>query len=511
MKIKLPRRLATGSLALALALALHAADQPQWGARFTRNMVSAGQNLPASFDPKTGLNIKWAAELGTATHSTPVVSGGRVLIGTNNGRPRNGRQTGDRGVLMCFGEADGRFLWQLLVPKRGPSVYWDWPNAGICSPATVDGQQVYVVSNRGEVMGLDLDGLANGNEGWQDEARHATPPGSTPPPLDGTDADILWLHDLTQELGVRQHDSAHSSILVHGPYLYLNTSNGVDDSHKRIDAPEAPSLAVFEKTTGRLMAVDGERIGPRIFHCTWASPALAETGGRAVIVFAGGDGVVYGFEPLPFDATTGRPTAGAAPGGETRKLKRVWRFDCDPTGPKENVHQFNGNRKESPSNIKSMPVVHEGRVYVTVGGDLWWGKHEAWLKCFDARGSGELTASAQAWSYPLVRHSMSTPAVVDGLVFAADCGRRLHCVDARTGQAYWTHDAKGEFWASPYVVDHKVYIGSQRGDFLVFAAGKEKKLLAEIDLGSSVSATAVAANGVLYVASQTHLYAVQAR
>ena len=55
-------------------------------------------------------------------------------------------------------------------------------------------------------------------------------------------------------------------------------------------------------------------------------------------------------------------------------LERVWKFDCDPTAPKEDVHRFVGNRKESPSNIKSMPVFHNNRVYVTGGGDIWWGK-----------------------------------------------------------------------------------------------------------------------------------------
>ena len=58
------------------------------------------------------------ARLGTETHGTPVVAGGRVYIGTNNGEPRDPKHQGDRGVLMCFEEKTGRFLWQLVVPKR---------------------------------------------------------------------------------------------------------------------------------------------------------------------------------------------------------------------------------------------------------------------------------------------------------------------------------------------------------------------------------------------------------
>ena len=100
-----------------------AGDRPQWGERFSRNMVSDETGLPDRFDPKTGENVKWSVPLGTECYSTPVVAGGRVLIGTNNDEPRDPRHQGDRGVLMCFNEADGRFLWQLTVPKLEGDIY----------------------------------------------------------------------------------------------------------------------------------------------------------------------------------------------------------------------------------------------------------------------------------------------------------------------------------------------------------------------------------------------------
>jgi len=60
---------------------------------------------------------------------------------------------------MCFDERTGKFLWQLVVPKREEDRFHDWPNSGISSPVTVEGTHVYVVSNRGEVMCLDAAGL----------------------------------------------------------------------------------------------------------------------------------------------------------------------------------------------------------------------------------------------------------------------------------------------------------------------------------------------------------------
>jgi len=476
-------------------------------------MVSDETGLPDRFDPKTGQNVKWSVPLGTECYSTPVVAGGRVLIGTNNDEPRDPRHEGDRGVLMCFNEADGRFLWQLTVPKLEGDIYLDWPHAGMCSPATVEGSRVYTVTNRDEVACLDLLGLANGNDGpFRDEGRHLVPPGQPPLDLGPNDADILWLLDLRSAAGVRPHDAAHSSVLVDGPYLYVNTSNGLTSRHDGVDRPNAPSLVVVDKATGRLVAEEREGISRRIFHSTWSSPALGEVNGRRLVFFGGGDGVVYAFDAWrgPEDGRSASvPSAKTDASAGVGKLRCVWRFDCDPAAPKKDIHSYIRNRRVSPSEIKSMPVFHEGRVYVTVGGDIWWGKEKAWLQCIDATRTGDITQTGMVWSYPLHRHCCSTPSVRDGLVYAADCGGKVHCVDAQTGRPYWVHDAGGEMWASTLVADNKVYVGTRRGDFWVLAAGKQHRVLSSIRLDKPIISTPVAANGTLYVGTMTRLYALR--
>jgi outer membrane protein assembly factor BamB len=482
---------------LALSVPVKAAEQPQWGERFSRNMISSEKGLPDGFDPETRRNVKWVVELGTETHSTPIVAGGRVFIGTNNGKPRDSRQTGDRGVLMCFEEKTGRFLWQLVVPKITTSVYWDWTGGGICSPPTVEGDRAYMVSSRGEVMCLDVNGMANGNDGpYKDEGRHMAPEGQAALEPGGVDADILWLYDVIKECGVRQHDAAHCSILMDGQFLYVNTSNGVDDTHRHIASPDAPCLIVIDKVTGRLVARDDEHIGPNIFHCTWSSPSLGLVNGSKLIFYAGPNGIVYAFEPIT-EATA-----------EVQKLKKVWWFDIDPSAPKENVHRFTANRTEGPSTIHAMPVFFDNQVFVAGGGDIWWGKRQSWLKCIDATKTGDVTAVAEKWLYPLTRHALSTPALWQGLVFVADSGRKIHCVDAATGKACWTNDIQGEMWASTLVADDKVYVGTRRGEFIVLAANREKRVLSSLLLDSPISGTPVAANGVLYVATQKRLYAL---
>jgi len=514
-----------------------AADQPQWGQAWSRNMVSAERKLADSFDPKTGRNIKWTTQLGTESHSTAIVAGGRVYVGSNNGEPRDPRRTGDRGVLMCLDEREGKLLWQLVVPKREEDPYHDWPKTGISSAVTVEGERVYLVDNRGVVLCLDARGLANGNDGpFQDEAAYFTPRGTNGPgqasslsnnatvqpaaPLGPLDADIVWMFDLTKNAGIWSHDAAHSSILFRGEQIYLNTGTGVDNTHKKIRTPNAPSLVVLDKRTGRYLAREEEQIAPNIFHCTWAPPSMGSVDGRELIFFAAGNGVVYAFEPFSGGSRREEAQTSASGRDESRltsaatnretpaKLKKIWQFDFDPAAPKEDVHRFNTNRREGPSNMYGMPVFQDGRIYIAGGGDWFWGKNEAWLKCFEARGTGDITTNALRWSYPLGRHTMCTPAVHDGLVYATDSMRALHCVDAATGQAVWTHEVKGEIWASALVADGKVFVGTRRGDFWVFAAGREKKVLSSVELGAPISATATAANGALYVVTMTHVYAV---
>jgi outer membrane protein assembly factor BamB len=364
----------------------------------------------------------------------------------------------------------------------------------------VEADRVYVLSNRGEVLCLDLEGQRNGNDGpFKDEGRYMAPKGQPPLEVGETDADILWRCDLVAEVGTRLHDAAHCSVMVHGRFVYSGTCNGVDQTHFRLPKPNAPGLVAVDKTTGRLVATDDAGIGPQLIHCMWSSPSLGRVAGRELMFFGGGDGVCYAFEPLK-----------ALPEGELPvKLKTVWRFHCDPAGRKDVPLEFQDNRQEGPSLISGMPVFYRGRVYVTAGGDVWHGKREAWLKCIDAGGTGDVTTTAERWSQPLRRHCMSTPAIHDGLAYITDSGRRIHCFDAVTGRPVWEHETHGEIWGSPLVADGKVYVGTLQRRLWVLAADRRKKVLAEIRLDGPIPTSPVAANGTLYLATMKTLYAAK--
>src|ERR1700683_4446586 len=91
---------------------------PMYGGTAQRNMVnSVEKNIPAEWDVQKKQNIKWSAQLGNTSYGGPVIAGGKVFIRTNNGNPRDPKVKGDKGILMCFQESDGKFLWQAVHDK----------------------------------------------------------------------------------------------------------------------------------------------------------------------------------------------------------------------------------------------------------------------------------------------------------------------------------------------------------------------------------------------------------
>lgn len=322
-------------LALAVCSTLKAADSPQWGAGWSRNLASSETGLPDSFEPgsrnhETGeieleedSNVRWVANLGGQTCAPPIIAGGRVYVGTNNDTPRDNRHQEDCGVLICFDEKSGEFLWQLIVPKWYKIKWADWRYIGICSPPSVEGDRVYLVSNRCEVICLDAKGMANGNDGpFRDEGRHMVPEGKKPAEPTRKDADILWVYNIHEELKVEPHNATCSSVLIDGDYIYAATSNGVEWTHKYVVHPEAPSLIVLNKNTGKLVAVDDFGIGGDITHGQWGSPAMGVVDGKKQLYYAAGNGVVYAFEPLQ-PGRTGEED-------DLLKLTNVWKCHGHP-------------------------------------------------------------------------------------------------------------------------------------------------------------------------------------
>jgi outer membrane protein assembly factor BamB len=504
-------------------------DWPQWGGQDCRNMVSDVRGLPESFVPgekrpdgtgidlRTTRNVKWVARLGTQTYGNPTIADGRIFVGTNDDFVSDPRFQPTRGgLLKCLDEATGKLLWQLPIPRlevKRPNFNFDNINLGICSSPTVDGDRLYLVSNRCEVLCLDVHGMGAQNRGpFHEEGQYCVGPGKRPVAMRPGDGDILWRFDILDGIPIWPQDAACCSILVHGDLLYVCSANGVDKSHDHVPYPLAPSLIVLEKHTGRLVAQDDLKIGTRLFHGLWSNPSLGRVNGKDLIFYGGGDGICYALEAL--DRVPEKRVL----------LKMVWSYDCNPplykfkngqpikyrTG---DIRLKRGNTGDGsyigPSEIIATPVFYKNRVYVATGQDPSHGRGRGMLSCIDATQTGDITHSGRVWSYDKIDRSLSTVSIADGLLYVAETFGRLHCLDADTGVCYWVHDTKSEIWGSTLVADGKVYLGTKKS-LWVFAAGKTDRVLGEVRVGMPVYCTPVAAHGVLYVATHKYLWAVAA-
>lgn len=492
-------------------------DWPQWGGTASKNMVSLEKNLPATFEPgkkdpqgggvrmNTTENVKWAARVGDFCCGTPTVADGKVLIGGMVDR---------QGVLKCFDEATGRLLWQWKRPcrsdlKEDAMNFRQFPKSlGVCSTPAVDGDRLYFVDQNCVVQCLDINGL---------------------PPAAGAEvgeAKVIWSFDMYADPAVacRPSDACNGSPLIDGDLVYVPTSNGVDrivhipieeDAARRCFAPNAPTLIVLDKRTGRFLAKDTAPTAANMLHGQWSSPSMGTVGGRKLIFLGGGDGNCYAFEAL-----TGVPEKPVT-------LKTAWWVDCNPPeyrsfggmdlmvhytlGDKrrrDTINELNDGSFVGMSEIIATPVFYKGRVYVAIGRDPDHGRGRGALLCLDADQTGDSTETGKLWTYQGLDRSISTVSIADGLLYVVDVAGRLHCLDVETGDVQWVYESNSRTIASTMVADGKIYLPTEK-HLNILAAGKEMELLSRISLGAPSWSTPVVANGTVYVASKKYLWAVR--
>jgi outer membrane protein assembly factor BamB len=461
---------AVSSLALIARSDPSNTDWPMWGGTPDRNMVSSMKGLPTSWDVKSKKNVKWVAELGSQAYGNPVVSNGVVLVGTNNEGMKDPAVKGDKGVLMAFRESDGQFLWQAVHDKLSSGRANDWPYQGVCSSPLVENGIAYYVSNRGELMAVDVDGFRDGtNDGLVKDEKSTRE----------TDVDVIWRYDMMDELGVLQHNMANSSPAAYENLIFVSTSNGQDESHVNIPSPKAPAIIAVDKTTGKL-AWEDNSVGARILHGQWSSPAVGKVGDTVQVVIGQGDGWVRSYE-----AKTG---------------KKLWEFDLNP---KDSVWPKTRNE------VISTPVIYENIVYIANGQDPEHGEGVGHLYAIDPTKSGDITETGRLWHYDKIRRSISTGSIFNGILFYSDFSGFLHALDVKTGKPFWTHDMFAAIWGSPMVIDGKVYLGDEDGDVTILAADRTLKVIGETNMGSSVYSTPVPANGALFVVNRNELFALK--
>ena len=692
-------------------------DWPQWGGSRSRINTPFGKDIPTAWNtgepfgyryqntrrgivPRKSENVRWAVPLGSQTWGNPVVANGRIFVGTNNSAAYLPQlpSSVDLGVLLCFDEKTGDFLWQHSNDKLATGRVNDWPLQGVCSTPVVDGNRLWYVSNRGEIICLDTEGFHDGEDDgvartvtdewvrlfvkprylhgdfdrlrteltragvevpkygrlreekdpahwtigrwtrtgmkshwrvyfdlrregdqlrayeWSDKEdaeprllfsldddqyedleenqindnlrrqfkllgvdiadSKLTPAdgektwtltgtmyGTSRPfelkvegsnlratrqlTLDDRDvADVVWRFDMMKKLHTSPHNISNCSMITVGDLLFVCTSTGVDESHVKLPNERAPSFVALNRKTGELVWKDSSP-GTNIMHGQWSSPAYGVFDDQPQVIFPGGDGWVYAFDPK-----------GDGKGGS----RLLWKFDANP---KETEWILGG--RGTRNNIIAFPAIYDGLLYIVVGQDPEHGEGKGRIWCIDPAKrmdgsdvSAELAVDAEGniiphrrlqavdstrgekavsnpnsavrWTFEKrdvngngeiefeeeFHRSLSTPVIKDDIMYIPDFSGIFHCLNAKTGEYYWSYDLLAMTWGSALLVDGHVYIGDEDGDLAIFKhsadpniAMKDGEPITTIEHDNCIYMTPIVANNVLYLSTRNTLYAIE--
>lgn len=247
--------------ALALVLSTPPAAAESWP-RFRGpdgRGVAGGENVPESWDVKSGRNVRWKAEIPGLGHSSPIVWGERVFVTSAVSKERPALVFGDKGGisladdgsthswrLLCLDAKDGKLLWNVEgasgPPRAKRHVKASHANA---TPAT-DGRSVVAVLGS-ELLAFDFDGRVR----WRADL------GPLNPGLFG-DAKSEWGY-------------------ASSPVLFENLAI------VQVDRQRDSYLAAFDLATGaRVWNLKREE------RPVWSTPLLVNGAGRNELVVAGG-------------------------------------------------------------------------------------------------------------------------------------------------------------------------------------------------------------------------------
>jgi outer membrane protein assembly factor BamB len=163
--------------------------------------------------------------------------------------------------------------------------------------------------------------------------------------------------------------------------------------------------------------------------------------------------------------------------------------------------------------IVSTPVVGDGMAFVTAG---YPPVRPVYAVRPGHRGEltlpkGERASPAVAWSHPRGGTYIPTPILYRGLLHTVNNNGILTTYRAETGEQLSMirlNASGGSFSASPVAADGRLYIASETGDVYVLRAGPEPELLATRPMGETVMSTPAISGGLLVIRALNHVYGI---
>ena len=175
--------------------------------------------------------------------------------------------------------------------------------------------------------------------------------------------------------------------------------------------------------------------------------------------------------------------------------KEFWRFADDDTQVKMQA-----------------PLVANGLIYVTGGyppGRSMYAFKSGALGDISLK-AGQETNDFIAWSATKGSPYTPTPLVYGDVFYTCADNGVLSAYEAKTGTRIYQERLPSSFSASPVAADGRLYLASEDGDVFVVKAGPRYELLATNSMGKALMATPALSDGVLIVRTENYVYALAA-
>ncbi|MDP3069145.1 MAG: PQQ-binding-like beta-propeller repeat protein [Opitutaceae bacterium] len=132
-----------------------------------------------------------------------------------------------------------------------------------------------------------------------------------------------------------------------------------------------------------------------------------------------------------------------------------------------------------------------------------------YLSAIKLGGSGNVAKTHVAYTLRRATPYVPTPLYHDGRLYLISDGGIASAIEAATGKEIWSERLpRAEFFASPVLIDGKLYVASTAGDMFVLATGDTFNVIARNPLGEGTHSTACVDGGRIYVKTFTHLVCI---
>ena len=157
----------------------------------------------------------------------------------------------------------------------------------------------------------------------------------------------------------------------------------------------------------------------------------------------------------------------------------------------------------------SMPLSYNGMVYVNSG---WMfpegGTFYCRLLAVDPTGAGDVTKTHVPWEVVEDVPQISTPVIVDSLIYMVHERGDLTCLNARDGAVVWKTKLKDQFNASVLYASGNIYLFSVKGNTYVIKPGLTFQLVAENLLEGILKATPAMVRDNVVLRTDKFLYRI---